>query len=148
MKKYIILFIGFLWSCDSNEPEIDQTYPEIALVSPTPCQVFERGKSYTFSATFTDNHELGGYSFDFHDNFNHHSHGTSEESCVLEPKKVGENPLELIRTGTIPAGQKEFKVNDVFEIPTNVDTGDYHFTINLIDKAGWATIKRVGVKIK
>lgn len=148
MKKYIILFIGFIWACESNEPEIDQTYPEITVVSPTSCQILERGKSYTFTATFTDNQELGSYSFDFHDNFNHHSHGTSEESCTLDPKKEGVNPLELIKIGTITPGLKEYKANDRFDIPTDVDAGDYHFTVNLTDKSGWSTIKRIGVKIR
>ncbi len=148
MKKYIILLVGFIWACESNEPEIDQIYPEVAVISPVSCQVFERGKSYTFSATFTDNQELGSYSFDFHDNFNHHSHGTSEENCTLDPIKKSENPFELVKIGTIPSGLKEYKAADTFEIPNNVDTGDYHFTVNLTDKAGWSTIKRISVKIK
>lgn len=153
MKRYLIFIATILVACGGNDPEVDTTYPEVDMkfseAFPAACQVLERGQTYTFKMRFTDNQELGSYSLDIHNNFNHHTHNTDEtEHCDEEPIKTAVNAFTYIRDYAIPTGTREYMATATVSVPNDVDTGDYHLSIKLTDQAGWATFHRMGIKIK
>ena len=127
------------------------TYPEISeqgiTANPIDCQVYHRGETIPFSYVFTDNDELGKYNIEVHHNFDHHTHSTSATTCSMDAIKEEQNPWEFNQDFNIPDGQKSFSAREDIKIPTNIDTGDYHFMIRLTDKAGWQQIKSVAIKI-
>ena len=127
------------------------TYPEISeqgiTANPIDCQVYHRGETIPFCYVFTDNDELGKYNIEVHHNFDHHTHSTSATTCSMDAIKKEQNPWEFNQDFNIPDGQKSFSAREDIKIPTNIDTGDYHFMIRLTDKAGWQQIKSVAIKI-
>lgn len=127
------------------------TYPEISeqgiTANPIDCQVYHRGETIPFSYVFTDNDELGKYNIEVHHNFDHHTHSTSATTCSMDDVKEAQNPWVFNQDFNIPDGQKSFSAREDIKIPTNIDTGDYHFMIRLTDKAGWQQIKSVAIKI-
>ncbi|MCD8539492.1 MAG: DUF4625 domain-containing protein [Leadbetterella sp.] len=142
--------MALLPGCGSDAPEIDDIYPTISTqgLFPQPCTVLERGKTHTFTVTFSDNIELGSFNFDIHHNFNHHSHSTSVEECQEDPVKDPVKPFTLIRDFTIPGGLKSYTASVPVAVPADVDEGDYHFRVDVTDKTGWQTIKTMSIKIK
>ena len=127
------------------------TYPEISeqgiTANPIDCQVYHRGETIPFSYVFTDNDELGKYNIEVHHNFDHHTHSTSATTCSMDDVKEAQNPWVFNQDFNIPDGQKSFSAREDIKIPTNIDTGDYHFMIRLTDKAGWQQIKSIAIKI-
>lgn len=127
------------------------TYPEISeqgiTANPIDCQVYHRGETIPFCYVFTDNDELGKYNIEVHHNFDHHTHSTSATTCSMDDVKEAQNPWVFNQDFNIPDGQKSFSAREDIKIPTNIDTGDYHFMIRLTDKAGWQQIKSVAIKI-
>lgn len=127
------------------------TYPEISeqgiTANPIDCQVYHLGETIPFSYVFTDNDELGKYNIEVHHNFDHHTHSTSATTCSMDAIKEAQNPWVFNQDFNIPDGQKSFSAREDIKIPTNIDTGDYHFMIRLTDKAGWQQIKSVAIKI-
>jgi len=150
MKKYLLFLTALLAACSSDAPETDTTYPVIATADlfPQPCTVLERGKTYTFVVTFSDNRELGSFNFDIHPNFDHHNHSTTAEACEEEPAKTPIRPFSLVQPFSIPEGLKSYTAREQVTIPADVDSGDYHFRVDVTDKTGWQTIKTMGIKIK
>ncbi len=142
--------VALLPACDSNEPKIDTTYPVISTTGlfPQPCTELERGKTHTFVVTFSDNRELGSFNFDIHHNFDHHNHSTTGEECEEEDPKDPVRPFLLVQPHTIPAGLTTYTAEVPVSIPEDVDTGDYHFRVDVTDKTGWQTIKTMSIKIK
>lgn len=159
MKIYKIivpfLLLIFFISCEKKD-EIDKEKPIIDLTIPDAfpvnCDTLYFGESFNFKALFTDNVELGSYSIDIHNNFDHHSHSTEVTECNLDPIKAPVNPFLFIEDYDIPDGQSEYKTNMSISIPSgdengNFDEGDYHFFISLTDKEGWSTQKGLSIKI-
>jgi hypothetical protein len=152
MKKnhLIILFTSILLlACDDTEK--DDQLPTINMSGdtafPQNCVTVYRGESFTFNALFTDNVELGSYSIEMHNNFDHHTHSTSSTECEMEAVKTPVNPLLFINEYEIPPGKTSYSANIEIEIPSNVDTGDYHFMVRLTDKSGWQTFVGISMKI-
>ena len=129
---------------DEELPLIDMT-GETAF--PKNCVTVYRGESFTFKAHFTDNIELGSYSIEMHHNFDHHTHSTSAEECEMGALKVAVTPLLFIEEYTIEAGKTEYPASIEISIPSDVDTGDYHFMVRLTDKSGWQTFEGISMKI-
>jgi hypothetical protein len=146
----LILLAG---GCSKNNEETKDTeYPVIDLSAsnafPTQCGVVKRGQSFTFRARVTDNAELGSVSVDIHHNFDHHTHSTEVQTCQMGAVKSPVSPFVLIRSYTIPTGLQSHDVVQSIDVPANVDAGDYHFLIRLVDKEGWQTIKGISIKIE
>lgn len=140
-----------LSSCQDQE-EIDTEYPVIdadfAETFPQQCSILTKGETFTFTARFTDNIQLGSFSIDIHHNFDHHTHSTEVEECDMAPVREPENPLLFIRNYPIPEGQQEYVAEFEMEIPEDVDSGDYHLMILLTDHEGWQTIRGLSIKIE
>jgi hypothetical protein len=156
LLRFIILFISIfvisliLFQCGSDDNE-DTICPEIDMdvsgVFPQNCDTLYRGTANEIIMSFSDNDELGSYSIDIHHNFDHHSHPTSESECNLSPKKEAGNALMLITGADIPTGLKTYLLDTIIEIPATVDTGDYHFMIQVTDKTGWSSTVGLGFKL-
>ncbi|WP_031529297.1 DUF4625 domain-containing protein [Dyadobacter crusticola] len=157
MKKIKQLFLAasvalLTGACDKDKPAIDIEYPVIDTAAPgsfpVQCSTVERGKAFTFKATFSDNIALGSYSIDIHHNFDHHTHSTEVSDCETDPVKKPVNPFLLIKSFDINDNQQRFEASQQIEVPADVDPGDYHFMIRLTDKEGWQTIRGISIKIK
>ena len=155
MKK-IFMFLTLLCAlcaCSSSDDEEtkDMTYPVInttdIVAVPTDCQVFKRGDVIPFNYLFTDNMELGAYNIEIHNNFDHHTHGTSAVECPMEAKKDPVKPWVYNRDFTIPAGQRTYTARHDIAIPADIDPGDYHFMVRLTDHAGWQQLHALAIKI-
>jgi hypothetical protein len=150
----LMLLLGVL-SCDDGN-DIDTEKPSISNdftgSFPVNCDTLYFGEDFTVKILLKDNIELGSYSIDIHNNFDHHSHSTEVTACELWPVKVPVNPFVFIDDFAIPAGSTEFKTSLIISIPTSngngeFDEGDYHFFISLTDKEGWSTQKGLSIKI-
>jgi hypothetical protein len=141
-----ILTIALL-SCGDKE-ERDLQKPEIQIVSPQNCAELRRGESFTFTAHFADNAELGSYNLEIHHNFDHHSHSTDSKDCTPDDAKTPVNPWVFNQDYTIPAGSLTFDASVEIPIPADIDKGDYHFMVRLTDKSGWQQLAAVSVKIR
>ncbi|MDD3077962.1 MAG: DUF4625 domain-containing protein [Paludibacter sp.] len=155
MKKFLftaipILLLILTYGCDNTikdeeVPVIDMTLDD---VFPQYCDTVYRGESFTFKFRFTDNVELGSYSIEMHNNFDHHTHSTSIVECELDPIKTADNPLLFLDEYSIPEGLQEYTATATIDIPYGVDTGDYHFMVRVTDASGWQTYEGISVKIE
>ena len=127
------------------------TYPVISsqgiVAVPIDCEVFHRGDVIPFNYLFTDDTELGSYNIEIHHNFDHHTHSTTAIDCELDAKKTPQHPWVFNRDYNIPDGLRSYEATLEIAIPTDIDTGDYHFMIRLIDRAGWQQLHAVAIKI-
>jgi len=139
-----------------SKDEIDDQKPEIDLsisgAFPVNCDTLYFGETFTFKALFTDNVELGSFSIDIHNNFDHHSHTTEVTECHLDDVKDAVNPFVSIEDYDIPEGQDAYETSLEITIPDSnndgeFDEGDYHFFVSLTDKEGWSAQKGLSVKI-
>ena len=151
-----LLFLLLIFnSCEKGE-EIDKEKPSIDLTIqgafPVNCDTLYFGEAFMLKVKFTDNVELGSYSIDIHNNFDHHSHSTEVTECSLGPVKDPVNPFTFIQDYAIPEGLKEYETNVSITLPSEnanglYDEGDYHFFISLTDKEGWSAQKGLSVKM-
>jgi hypothetical protein len=150
----LILILGVI-SCDHGD-NIDTEKPSVnnnfAGSFPVNCDTLYFGEEFTIKLLLKDNVELGSYSIEIHNNFDHHSHSTEVSECELWPKKVPVNPFVFIDDFDIPPGSTDFTTSETINIPAGngngaFDEGDYHFFISLTDKEGWSTQKGLSIKM-
>lgn len=156
--KLLSIIIGlsiFFGSCE-KEDEVDTEKPSIDLsiqdAFPVNCDTLYFGESFEFKVLFSDNIELGSYSIDMHNNFDHHSHSTEVVECNLDPIKAPVNPFLFIEDFDIPTGLNEYETSLSISIPSgdgngDYDEGDYHFFISLTDNEGWSAQKGLSIKM-
>jgi len=145
----LLTFAIIIVSCTKEEK--DDIYPEIKMDCcggfPVNCDEIQRGTTFTFVAEFSDNEELGAFSIDIHNNFDHHTHSTDPLPCELLPVKDPVNPFRYIEEYSIPTGLTQYSASAEISIPADADTGDYHMMVRLTDKAGWQTLKGISFRI-
>jgi len=150
LRLFIILFVTVL-SIKCNKDKIDDQLPKIDMLwdqaSPKNCDTLYIGETNEFKAIFTDNVELGSFSIDIHNNFDHHSHSTEVEDCELGPVKIPVKPFVFIKEYEIPAGNTNYQANVEIFVPIGSDEGDYHFFISLTDRDGWRAERGISVKL-
>ncbi len=134
---------------DDEKPDIDLT---VSGAFPQNCDTLWLGESFTFKALFTDNAELGSFSIEIHENFDHHAHSTEVTTCNLDPVKTPVNPLYFINDFEISQGLTEYETNLQISLPAgnnegDFDEGDYHFFIRLTDREGWSAQKGLSLKL-
>ncbi|MEM7161865.1 MAG: DUF4625 domain-containing protein [Bacteroidota bacterium] len=155
--KYIsfIICAALLFSSCEKDEEIDTQKPTInidfANAFPKNCEVIYFDEPFSIRAVLSDNVQLGSFSIDIHNNFDHHTHSTEFESCPLDDIKDPVNPYLIIEDFSIPEGLSEYETEVMLTIPstdgTNLyDEGDYHFHLGVTDQEGWAS--QIGLHIK
>ncbi len=146
-----MLFALNACSSDDSSSSVDDVKPVIDMTIqggfPTSCATVARGQAIPFKALFKDNVALGAYSINIHNNFDHHSHDTEVGTCSFDPVKTPVNPWSQTFTYTIPANSAAFLAEQTIAVPQDIDTGDYHFMIQLTDAQGWATMRGISFKI-
>ena len=156
LKLFSILILSLFLFITCSESEIDDEEPEIDLsipnAFPVNCDTLYFGEPFTLKVLFTDNAELGSFSIDIHNNFDHHSHTTEVTECNLDAIKTPVNPYLSIDEYDIPEGMDTYETSLKITIPDGdnkgeFDEGDYHFFISLVDKEGWSTQKGLSLKI-
>jgi hypothetical protein len=160
MKKLgmfaIVLFFIFTFKACEKSGDIDNQKPVIDLsiqdAFPVNCDTLYFDEPFNLKVLFSDNVELGSYSIDIHNNFDHHSHSTEVTECSLDPIKEPVNPFTLIQDYDIPVKLQEYETSLSITIPSSNtnglhDEGDYHFFISLTDKEGWSAQKGLSIKI-
>lgn len=157
MSNLFVVIFAVLWlfvgcerqTIDTEKPVIDLT---AADAFPLSCDTLYFGESFQVHLLLSDNIELGSYSIDIHNNFDHHSHSTEVTECNIDPVKTAVNPFTFIDDYDIDKGLKAYQTNLSITIPTGnatglFDDGDYHFFISLTDKEGWSVQKGLSIKI-
>lgn len=134
---------------DTEKPVIDISFSGAFPVS---CDTLYFGEPFVMKMKFSDNVELGAYTVNIHNNFDHHSHSTEVTACNPDPDKDPVNPYVSIDDYSIPEGSKEYETNLTISIPESdgvelYDDGDYHFFISLTDKEGWSAQMGLSIKI-
>lgn len=114
---------------------------------PQNCQVFYKGEEIPFRYTFTDNEGLGSYNIEIHNNFDHHTHSTDAGDCQLDEKKKPVQPWVYNKDFVIQENSLRYNAQVNIPIPTNIDSGYYHFMIRVTDKSGWQELKAASIKI-
>lgn len=170
MKKLLTiiasaLIMSAITSCDNDDDKtIDTEKPQINAsidgASPANAATFYFGEEIPVKLLLTDNAELGSFSVNIHNNFDHHSHSTEEEGEEHhheegEEHEEGEDgdAFQFTQDYTIPAGSKQFLIDTKISLPAKSDDGDeyeggdYHFMITVTDKAGFSTFKAFEIKI-
>lgn len=149
----LLVNVVFIVSCDQ---QIDDVKPGIdlggAAAFPQQCDTIWYGEPFVFSALFSDNMELGSYSIDIHNNFDHHSHTTEVDVCGFGEEKEPVNPFQFTEEYEIPAGLTEWDPRQELTFPVSdgegmFDAGDYHFMIRVTDHEGWSAQKGLSIKI-
>lgn len=127
-------FIGLLSSCGPKN--VDDTAPTLAFIAlspePTPdfiCGAEEQvvfhvrsGDTLSLDLRLSDDVELSQYKVDIHTNFDCHGHKMDTEDWVV------------LQTGNLSG--KEYLLQLRLPVPANVTAGNYHFQIQVLDKAG------------
>lgn len=154
-RLFVMLCLFGCYACSDNV-EIDVEKPSIDLSAPesfpTNCDTIYFDEPFTIKALLKDNAELGSYSIDIHNNFNQHTHSTEAERCVFDEKKTAINPFVLIEDYELIKGLSEYLIETTMTLPYKdgteaYDEGDYHFSITVVDKEGWSTLKGFNIKI-
>jgi hypothetical protein len=151
MKYFILILfiisIGLI-ACERN---VDDVYPEIDFSGlnafPQNCDTLYRGQAFNFIASLSDNVQLGSFSLEIHNNFDHHTHSTEEEACPFDEDKAAINPWLFLEQYSIPEGSQEYEADVQIVVPEDIDAGDYHFQIRLTDHEGWQELKGLSIKI-
>ena len=155
-KLIVSILLLFVFVSCAKENDVDREKPVIDLTRtdafPVNCDTLYFGEPFLLNVLFTDNAELGSYSIDIHNNFDHHSHSTEISECNIAANKDPVNPYLFISDYSIPDGETNFNTNISISIPSGdgnglYDEGDYHFYISLTDKEGWSTQKGLNIKM-
>lgn len=154
IKKTTLLLLLCLplVNCSSDSENIDEEKPTISVNYnqgfPKSCTVLEKGKQYTIKVKVSDNVALAKYAIDIHHNFDHHTHDDQGSQCELNPIKTPVSPLIFMQNYTIDNEPKEYEISQVITIPNDIDTGDYHCQISVIDITGWQSRTSIDIKIE
>jgi len=152
-KTAFTLFVSLLLiNCSSESEDIDKEKPSITINYdngfPKSCTILEKGKQYTVKVKVSDNIALATYAIDIHHNFDHHTHDDQGSLCELSPIKNPISPLIFMENYNIDNEVKEYEISQSITIPTDIDTGDYHCQISVIDITGWQSRTSVDIKIE
>ena len=146
---YSIMLLCALCACSSNDDDMEK--PVISdqgiTANPIDCQQYHSGDVIPFHYMMSDDQELGNFNIEVHNNFDHHTHSTSIIECPMDEKKEPVKAWVYNKDFEIPAGLQKYEARVDIQIPSDIDTGDYHFSIRLTDHAGWQQIHAVTIKI-
>lgn len=129
MKKLSLVIAALLilgiTSCkkDDNSTPKDTTKPTVNLMSPSEDDEFTSGNAITVNATITDDTELSQAKIEIHENFDGHTH-----------MKTGAPAFSW--DSIIDLSGKTTTLNFKIDLPIDIATGNYDFTMRVIDQQG------------
>ncbi len=145
-----LLAIGFV-SC--RKEKIDTEKPTITIHAPhNQGHLLIGGKNGVhFDVEFADNVALKSYKVDIHNNFDGHSH----QLPAVQRVQANNDSIafSFMRAWNTIEGQKNAKVHQhEIKIPVEINgkpvkTGNYHFVVYCLDKAGNESFKAIDVKL-
>lgn len=172
MKKYIftspttsLIVLAAMITFSSCENKTKDTTPPVISeedFSPANCDIYYLGETISVCFACSDDTELGNYNIEIHNNFDHHTHGTSAENCNEEGEEHEheheggdhdhqheqmEGAWVYNQDFTIARGVQNDTIDMLIPVPDDVLEGDYHFMLRLTDRAGWQTIKAVAIHL-
>ena len=65
----------------------------------------------------------------------------------MDKVKAPVRPWVYNKDFTIPEKSSRYDAQVNIPVPTEIDSGDYHFMIRVTDKSGWQELKAVSIKI-
>lgn len=143
------LLPGIFTSCGDDDKQV--TPPSIQMESdasfPKNCVTVYRGETFEFNAVFTDEKELGNFNLEIHNNFDHHSHSTDHEDCEFDEKRDPVNPFVYNKDFNIPSGQTSYNAIVKIDVPSDIDTGSYHFMVRVTNRSAWQETKGISIRI-
>ena len=150
----ITALFALLVSGCAEEKDTEELQPVVEVLMPSPCDTIYFGVPFTFMLQIEDPAKsgLGNLSFDAHNNFNHHSHG-SHISCPMDDKKDPVNPWEGVWIKSLPDDKSEYVFDTEITIPLKDednnyhDPGDYHFHIYVTNNEGYQTFTTLDFKV-
>ena len=161
----LIATTAILISCNNQK---DLTPPEISDEGflPADCDIYYLGDTILVHFVCSDNNELGNFNIEIHNNFDHHSHGTSSVDCDEDEDhdhdhdhgegedhdhdhehEDVEGAWVFNQDYAIARGLQSDTVDLQIVVPMDVLEGDYHFMLRLTDRAGWQSIKTVPIHL-
>ncbi|MBR1878804.1 MAG: DUF4625 domain-containing protein [Paludibacteraceae bacterium] len=168
MKKNIILLfalgamiIGFA-ACEKTAKDLTPPVIDEAGFLPADCDIYYLGDTIQVHFVCSDDTELGNFNIEIHNNFDHHTHGTSSVDCDGEEgddhhhdgDEEHEHEHEAVEGAwvfnqdyAIVRGLSSDTVDIAIPVPADVLEGDYHFMLRLTDRAGWQTLKAVAIHL-
>lgn len=165
MKKnlfYILALCAMVMGFAACENKSKDTMPPVideATFLPADCDIYYLGDTLLVHFICSDDKELGNFNIEIHNNFDHHTHGTSGVDCDEEEgeehhHEEGDHHHEEVEGAwaynqdfAIARGLKTDTVDVEIPVPAEVLEGDYHFMLRLTDRAGWQTIKAVPIHL-
>ena len=134
---------------------------------PADCDIYYTGDTMQVHFVCSDDTEPGSFNIEIHNNFDHHTHGTSAVDCDEEEGGEHEHDEEehhgedeshdhgmvegarvFSRDYAIVRGKTSDTIDVAIPVLTGVSEGDYHFMLRLTDRAGWQSIKAVAVHLR
>ncbi|WP_062058891.1 DUF4625 domain-containing protein [Aquimarina longa] len=149
----IFIFSAFiLIGCskdDEDQKDLDKPTITVAYKDgfPKSCTTLKKGQEHIISVKVSDNLELASYGIDVHNNFDHHTHDDQGTKCDLNPVKSPKNPFVYLENKPIQGKVKQFEIKHILKIPADIDTGDYHCQISVVDITGWQSRTSIDIKI-
>ncbi len=156
------LIIGFT-ACENKSKDTTPPLIDEDTFLPADCDIYYLGDTLFVHFICSDDNELGNYNIEIHNNFDHHTHGTSAVDCDENEQEGEEHHHEeghgheheqvegawvYNQDFAITPGLNTATIDLAIPVPDDVLEGDYHFMLRLTDRAGWQTIKAVPIHLK
>ncbi len=157
-----ILAVSFS-ACENKSKDTTPPVIEEATFLPADCDIYYPGDTIRVYFICSDDTELGNFNIEIHNNFDHHTHGTSSVDCDEEEgeehhheegeehhheHETVEGAWVYNQDFAIGRGLKSDTLDIGIPVPVDALEGDYHFMLRLTDRAGWQTIKAVPIHLK
>lgn len=150
----IVSFFTVIVFSSCQQDEVDVTKPTITLHSPKDHAVLAIGDEHGihFDVEFEDDTSLASYKVNIHAAFDGHDHGHAQKT-ISSTASNDSIPYDFTKVWIDIAGQKSAKVHHhEIVIPKEINgkpvqTGDYHFMVFCVDKAGNESYMTVKVKL-
>lgn len=137
-KSIILSLALLLTACSSDDDQtLDSQAPTITINTPAENQAFESGEKMTLDIDLEDDLALAAYRLNIHQASGGHTHNITTMNEAWEFNK----------NVTLDNAPQTFKVEDEIDIPDNLEEGNYHFGIIVLDNSGNQTEAYLDIEI-
>jgi len=137
----VIIALASCSSCSSDDNK-DGEKPTLNIVAPANGKVVHPGDDIHVEVDFYDNEELASWKIDIHWAGDGHDH-QHKSANVSDDDHV---KWSYEKTGTLSGKTDHIHVH-TDKVPANVEEGEYHFGVYVIDKAGNQSVQWVDIDI-